>query len=177
MSHTHTAPSARNKRAHARKFLKYCGELPREIPAKTKAPANYAWCSPDVARRIDLDAEQEWLEKNTKFAAHLLRLPVRWRGFRVDSYVAVFRVADPKKKGAWRVGIVEFHKGEPASFQTTAIGWPDKKGMKSARWVNDCALGLLWCEAEIHPQVGVLLKKLVVPEACTLTEELTVDFA
>ncbi|WP_160116545.1 hypothetical protein [Ruegeria sp. AU67] len=75
------------------------------------------------------------------------------------------------------VGVVEFDKGEPASFHPTAVGWPDKKGMISARWVNECALDLLWCEAEIHPQVGVLLKKLVIPERCTLTAELSVDFA
>ncbi|WP_171127117.1 MULTISPECIES: hypothetical protein [unclassified Ruegeria] len=177
MSQTPAAFSARKKQARSCELLTYCGELPCEIPAKTKAPANYAWLSPQLAQKIDFDAERNWLEKNTKFAAHLLRLPVRWRGFIVDCHVAVFRVADPKKKGKWRVGVVEFDKGEPAFFHTTAIGWPDKKGMKSARWVNECALDLLWCEAEIHPQVGVLLKKMVIPERCTLTEELSVDFA
>ncbi len=72
MSHIRTARIARNKQARARKFLNYCGELPCEFPAKTKVPANYSWCSPDLNRRSDLDAEQEDLEKNKKFAVHWL---------------------------------------------------------------------------------------------------------
>jgi hypothetical protein len=63
MSHIRMARIARNKQARARKFLNYCGELPCEFPAKTKVPANYSWCSPDLNRRSDLDAEQEDLEK------------------------------------------------------------------------------------------------------------------